>query len=79
MLSDEHIMGILEDSGAVLNGHFVLKNRGFKDKLKEMNIPGSGDHSGFYVNKDALFPFVNRTMWLGTEIAEKFADASNHF
>lgn len=70
VLTDNEIMKMLEDSGAAINGHFVLKNRGKKDTVAE--IPGSGDHSGFYINKDALFPFANRTQRLGVEIAERF-------
>lgn len=70
ILEEFHVFKMLEETGATIPGHFVLKHRGKKDSVSE--IPGSGDHSGFYVNKDALFPFANATQFLGREIAERF-------
>lgn len=67
---------ILESCGAVLRGHFVLKNRGKKDEYAE--IRGCGDHSGLYVNKDALFPPPAVNSILCGEIVNHFMDLGLH-
>ncbi len=70
-LSDDEIRRIFANFNAALSGHFVLKHRGKKDEVAK--IPGSGDHSATYVNKDILYIPPNANWWLCADIAHRFA------
>src|SRR4051812_1303492 len=52
-----HLVGLLESSGAILNGHFVLN---------------SWRHSGRYVNKAAGLVLASHAQVFGRTIAEHF-------
>lgn len=71
-MSDEGIRKLLDTNNVILDGHFVLKNRSTDDDFR--GVKGCGDHSGTYVNKDALFPQYGVIEALGKEIAYRFAD-----
>jgi orotate phosphoribosyltransferase len=69
-LNDGQIKEMLQNAGAVMSGHFVLKRRSIEDVYK--GRPGCGDHSPFYVNKDILFMPPNVLRSLGEDIAIRF-------
>lgn len=56
-LSEQDVLGILEDAGAFRSGHFVFT---------------SGLHSDTYINKDALYTYPKETSKLCEEIARRF-------
>lgn len=58
-LSEEHVQNLLRESGALMEGHFLL---------------ASGRHSQWYVEKFRLLEQPRVTSQLCTEIARRFAD-----